>query len=235
MLDTMLAMLALLVATPDFDGLDPPELETSWVTGKSETTDGDVRVTCRAYATFALVETNDPGLRGAADFTLRDRAPGTKAADVCARSFAGASRKVALQDRYVTGAKGAFVPFTGGDSFGSEHALTVVDARDGRTLLQTVRVLGKPARLSSSIDGRVSLELFVALDVPCDLAGSPACWQEVRRKNKVPADVALTFDLKRCGAKPAGALQVGVAARIDDLAKPSVVFLGGDVPCAQSP
>ena len=112
MLDTMLAMLALLVATPDFDGLDPPELETSWVTGKSETTDGDVRVTCRAYATFALVETNDPGLRGAADFTLRDRAPGTKAADVCARSFGGASRKVALQDRYVTGAKGAFVPFT---------------------------------------------------------------------------------------------------------------------------
>jgi hypothetical protein len=218
------------------EGLDLPLATRTWTVPSGEASTSDLRVTCTAYPTFAVVESDTSETVGADSLVLRARTRGMKDAALCAQRFTGKVRKVELRNTlYVTGARGPFVLLHGGDGFGSLTDLAVIDARTGRQVFEAVRVMDTPARLVS-VEGRLSLELLVMLKSPCDpRTDTAACLQRMRQVNGIPEGVTLTFDSATCGAEPDDVLQLGVAVRVDDLERPVVRFLGGGLTCSAQP
>ncbi len=219
------------------ENLDRPLATRSWTVPGGEESTPDLRVTCSAYPTFAVVESDTSETVGADGLVVRMRGRGMKDSTLCARRFTGQTREVSLlrKAHYVTGVRGPFLFLHGGDSFGSLSDFAIIDARTGQQVFETVRIIDVPAKLVASGD-RLSLELLVMLKSPCDpRTDTPACLQRMRQANGIPDGVPLTFEPTSCDAAADDVLQLGVAARVEDLDKPEVRFLGGRLTCSAQP
>lgn len=229
-------VIAGLLATAQAEGLDRPLATRTWTVPAGAESTSDLRVTCTVYSAFAVVESDTSDTVGADELVLRVRGRGMKDSALCSQRFIGKTRTVELRNTlYVTGVRGPFVLLHGGDGFGSLTDLAVIDGRTGQQVFEAVRVMDSPAKLASA-KGRLSLELLVMLKSPCDpRTDTAACLQRMRQANGIPEGVALTFDPAACGAEPDDVLQLGVAARVDDLDRPAVRFLGGGLACSAQP
>ena len=230
-------VLGALLATAPVENLDRPLATRSWSVPGGAESSSDLRVTCSAYSTFAVVESDTSETVGADGLVVRQRGRGMKDSELCAQRFKGQTRKVSLlrKAHYVTGVRGSFLFLHGGDSFGSLSDFAIIDTRTGQQVFETVRVIDAPAKLVPSGD-TLSLELLVMLKSPCDpRTDTPACLERMRQANGIPANVTLLLQPESCNAASDDVLQLGGLARVDDLDKPQVRFLSGRLACSAQP
>jgi len=199
----------------------------------SEGIDGAfVRVRCAVYADFAVVEHDDPGLRGAARVVVRPRAKDAPPELACAAP-SKAERALSVEDAYVAGAHGPFVILRGADGFGLAHRLVVVRADTGRTVVD-LQATSAPARFETK-DGVTTLTTELVLSESC--GSGKACLDAARARGEVPKEARVDVTARACRARAddGADLQVAVPARVDDLAKPRVRVVDGVARCAATP
>lgn len=227
--------LSLLIAArlPVDEGLDRP-LHTSVTKGApSEGIDGAfVRVRCAVYAEYALIEHDDPGLRGAARVVVRPRAKDAPLEQACTVQ-SKSERALSVEDAYVAGAHGPFVVLRGADGFGLAHRLVVVRADTGRTVVD-LPATSAPARFETR-DGVTRLATELVLSESC--ASGQACVDAARARGEISKEARIDVSARACRARAddGADLQVAVPARVEDLAKPRPLVVDGVARCAATP
>jgi hypothetical protein len=226
-------MFAFVVLVLAASSLEEPRAVRSWVVQKSEVSAGNIVTACRVYRDVAVVETNDPGVMGAAEIVVRKRG-GASVDASCARKFVGETLKVELPEPlYLDGVQGPWLVLKGADGFGAEMTVAIVDTRTGREVLRDTRHLTEDLSVTASKDS-AHAEYFRALRLDCD-PRKHGCFARARKTTGIPDDVKLDLDLTSCPSEPIDTLQLGVPVRRRlDLSAPDV-FLAGRVSCAVAP
>jgi hypothetical protein len=222
----------LVLAVAPVLGLDTPEFTRSWKGQRSEGLEGvRARVTCRAYATFSIVEENDPGLRGAKSIVVRDRPPTMLAARACAELFHTPSRKLERADVSVEGALGPWVVLRSADGAGGAVDLILIEAATGNVVAEVPRFASASPRFVRS-KKKAALEFHTALAVACPLVDG--CDRAALTNAGVPATLQVRLDLSGCRSPELedASPRIFVPARIDDIEHPTEpVFRAGTAYC----
>jgi hypothetical protein len=217
-------------------GLDKPEGIRRHDLGPSETTKGMVTLTCMVFPTVAVVEHNDPGLRGT-DIKIRKREKGTSLDALCAPDYQGPSIQIPLVDNALEGVAGNFVLVGSADGFGGARGLWVYDLKATKVFEGTYNYT-KPLTVTK-VSGDVVLRYWAPLEkIPCWPA-EQGCWPRILAANGVqdrlrPSTHACVVPWGEMKGDPSRALQIFAPAEVS-LGHPTVRFVEGEANCDIAP
>lgn len=153
-----------------------------------------IKLSCYFYATF-MVKEYDEGQKGAEWLAIVPIKEGM--VPVCARSHGPGERVIEKPEwgGYFKGAKGCLVFFNDADGANGGLPFVVYDSRTGRKIFEDSaydssmwkkKVEDSPfnrLRVSSALDGQLSLKYLRVVEAGCDLHTEKAfCWEQVSKK-----------------------------------------------------
>ena len=219
-------------------GLDKPEATRIQPLGASDTADKGRPViqTCLVYPTAAVMEINDPGLRGT-HISIRKRDKTMTLDALCAEKYPGASVSIPDIDNHLDGVVSNFLFVSGADAFGMASAFWIYDL-SGLKVFEGIRSNAKPFTVTQA-KGEVSLRYWTQLEsLPC-WPKEEGCWTRILTANGVEARLRASKQLcvvpnDLMTEDPSEVLQVFGPSELS-LTHPKLRFLDGQATCNLAP
>jgi hypothetical protein len=217
------------------------------------------QLSCYAYSTFAVTEL-DTGEKGATNISVRYKSKDMTTEGLCQKDFKGKRVSLSDIDGYFGGVIGKYIFIDSADGFGALYGIAVYDALSGAKVFET-EYNGSKGFIIERPDNKISFTYFPPLKFNCmPLQENPTCWQKVLQQNNIDKNVKISHpdcrdEIKRLKkstkefnnrnpskpikldyqSEPERFFQITVKARIADLSKPKITYLGGNATCDLTP
>jgi hypothetical protein len=219
-------------------GFVDPLNHTEVALRKSKDAGGSVMQSCWNFKEWSLIEINDPALVGSTDLTFRYRDEKNPSVDLCGPKFKGKHQKLDLDGGF-SGADLNYAFFDEGEGFGALYAFSVFDVKSAKQVFKSTRYTQESLKI---FHGKTtSLKFPIALQVDCPLAKEgEKCWEKIQKANNLSEDLHLKMPdclpvYKQEKSPLENPPQLGTDVVVDDLSKPKIRYLGGEVYCVPAP
>ncbi len=191
---------------------------------------------CFDYGNFAIFESKSSDEMGSAEIYVRHKTPG--AGPLCVEEYKGRQVNLRIREGSFAGVAGEYAVIEGAD--GSEGMLEaqIFNLESGNEIYRALHHPSEEFALTKK-DGLTSLVYFAKVSVKCELVSEgKTCWDKVLTLNKLPRSTRMPdckTPFEKTGTPVNELALVTAKARINNLEKPKLEFVGGRATCVPEP